>query len=416
MFDRRQQFQNRTSSQHPQASLQLLWAQIPCALGAMCSSLFLGVFVGEHGGQNARDASPDALQTALARSFCQVYWIATLYLSLVALAFMVQSTRFRICPPGAVPGRREDSTTLQSWTASPTRDDIIVLALLCIFLVLQGGNESAYAQLLFTYASVTRGLDFTIMVAAVLCSSFWGCLAFGRLAMLYLAHSFTPQQLLFVFMTCSLTALSLLSSSPHSPPTIWAATLLAGISFGGLVPATFSMCERAFSLSQARYTRTGGFLLCRSSGEMVAPLLLIKLLEPSNDPLHSLSVAVGQLLLLGCCTLLLVAMCYRVSRYQLVGCKDESELTVEPISMNENADAILAEESQVIGPAAIMEHEDHAGTRRLSDPAHRSSDPTWRTIDRPERNLLDGTVTGALLPEYRYEMQWDDIDEEALCL
>merc|ERR1712224_840765 len=78
------------NTRHLSTMLQVLWVHTASAFGAMASSAMLGVCVGaEHGQHSARDASAGELQGALARSFCQVYLLVTLFLSVVAVAFAI---------------------------------------------------------------------------------------------------------------------------------------------------------------------------------------------------------------------------------------------------------------------------------------------------------------------------------------
>jgi len=263
---------------HLPAMLQLLWARTAAAFGAMTSAMLLGAFVGStHGQHSARDASASELQDALARSFCQVYLLVTFLMSMVAMAFAFVTVRQRICPAAPLP--RAPSNSWQRLSLANPRDDSLVLVFLSLFLVLQVGNQAAFYQLLFTYASMTPGLDFTIRSAAFITATFWGVLGLSRLLSIYLVHSFSPEQILLVDAIAAVASLSLLASAPTSLPTLWAATAVYAFSFAGMLPASVSLADRAFTLSSSKYALSCIMNVSGTLGEMLLPLILAHFLK-----------------------------------------------------------------------------------------------------------------------------------------
>jgi len=190
------------------------------------------------------------------------------------------------------------------------------------------GNQASFYHLLFAYTSVTPGLNFTIRSAAFITAGFWGVLGSARLLCIYLAHSFSPEQMLLVDAMAAVASLSLLASAPTSGPTLWASTAVYSFSFAGMLPASVSLADRACTLSQTKYAMACLMTVSGALGEMVLPVLLASFFQEPET--QTCKVIYLQLFILALSLAVLLAEYVRaIQRSNAVGDEEALGLVAE---------------------------------------------------------------------------------------
>jgi FHS family Na+ dependent glucose MFS transporter 1 len=209
------------------------------------------------------------------------YWfLAFLMFPLSIIMFLLKS------PAAGRPLQKKDSGNENS----------LPVLLITAFFFIHVGTEISFGGWIYTYA-VTLGLAGEAG-AAYLTSGFWGALTLGRLLSVPISMRLKPRSILIINMTGCVAAGIAVLSGTRSVLTLWAGTLIMGLSIGPLFATSLNFAERNVGITSRT---TGWFLIGGGVAGMLFPWLIGQFFEskgPVFMPVILLIACVAGIILL----------------------------------------------------------------------------------------------------------------------
>ncbi len=174
----------------------------------------------------------------------------------------------------AQPSPERCNTAQHSASQHNARTDYQAVALIALFFFAFIGAELGFGWWIYTYV-IELGLG-TIVVASYITSLYWGAVALGRLAAVFLSLRFSPRTILWGALLGSLASMALILALPDSQTAIWIGTFGAGFTIGPLFPVILAFAERHMPIT-GRVTSL--FFIGTSLGGMFIPWLIGQVFE-----------------------------------------------------------------------------------------------------------------------------------------
>ncbi|NSW51032.1 MAG: MFS transporter [Anaerolineae bacterium] len=212
--------------------------------------------------------APLIVSTAVTQlgSFNWAYWF-------VALLMVPVAWFARLVPSPEV--RKPEQHNPNSLAAAGKNTNIQLLVVISLFLLFYVGSEIAFSGWIFTYAETRLPAELTVQ-AYWIASAFWIAMTAGRLAGIPLSSRLPTRLLLFLDLAGSVVSIGLIVFGGASLGTLWAGTLLLGVSMASIFPLTMTLAEQLMNVT-GRITS----ILSISSGlgGLLLPWLLGQLFE-----------------------------------------------------------------------------------------------------------------------------------------
>ena len=145
----------------------------------------------------------------------------------------------------------------------PSSELIYLVALTFLLYV---GAEVSFNGWIFTIA--TTAYSIPAAEARLLNSLFWGCMAVGRLAGVWLSKNMRADRILIISFTGSILSVLTALIFPHSKGVLWAGTIGMGLFMALIFPSLMMYAEKQIHLSGKN---TGIFFSATSIGGMLLP-------------------------------------------------------------------------------------------------------------------------------------------------
>lgn len=149
-------------------------------------------------------------------------------------------------------------------TIEKSMSGLVYLAALVFLLYV--GAESSINGWVFSIASA--GYSIPAGEARLLNSIFWGCIAIGRLAGIWISRKIQPERILVLAFCGSILSLLPALICPYSIGFLWAATVGMGLCMALIFPSLMTFAEKRMRLSGKN---TGLFFSATSIGGMLIP-------------------------------------------------------------------------------------------------------------------------------------------------
>jgi FHS family Na+ dependent glucose MFS transporter 1 len=146
---------------------------------------------------------------------------------------------------------------------------LLPVAVMVFCFVFYVGAESGYGNWIYTYA-FKQGLG-TEITSAYLTSAFWGFFTLGRLLAIWLSTRIRPLTVLFIDFAGCLTSLGLILLFRDSVASLWAGSILLGLSMASIFPTFLTLSEERMHVTGAM---AGWFLVGGGLGGMLVPWVI----------------------------------------------------------------------------------------------------------------------------------------------
>jgi len=204
-----------------------------------------------------------------------------------ALITIILSALFMYIPS---PEIRNEKTEKES-EKSKTSPGILVYLIALVFL-LYTGSESTYNGWVFTMARTAYTISDTN--ARLLNSAFWGAIAVGRLAGVFVSKKTSPEKILFISFSGAIISLFSAIIFSGSNAVLWIASIGTGLFLALIFPTLTLFADKKMGLTGKM---TGIFFAATSIGGMVLPWITGQLFTLVNP--NMVKVVVGFSLTIG---------------------------------------------------------------------------------------------------------------------